>query len=153
MVRAYTLRAPCAIRTAGFHCQIVSAGLQTPVSLDVFISAHYLFPNLGADIHLNWIHLQTKDTDSVSVNPASQWISAFSQTGIPPTKNGDITGIYFLKHANTIFHVHYDAVYLDIGKYINFGQNLQTCLFTGLSRACLQFTLDAYVPRLVRGIQ
>ncbi len=57
------------------------------------LGAHYVFQNSGTHLQLNWSHLQTTDTDSVSVNPASQWVSPFSQTGTPPTKNGDITGI------------------------------------------------------------
>lgn len=99
------------------------------------LGAHYIFPNSGTDLQLSWSHLQTMDTDSVTVNPASQWVSPFSQTGTPPTKDGDITGISLLKLADATLHFNYDAVNLDLGKYINFGSNLQTRLFTGLTSA------------------
>lgn len=102
------------------------------------IGARYVFANSGSDLQLNWSHLHTNDTDNVLVNPASQWISPFSQTGTPPTPSGQITGVALLKLAHASLSFNYDAVNLDIGKFINFGSKLQTRLFTGLSSAWIE---------------
>lgn len=97
------------------------------------LGARYIFSNPGTDVQLHWSHLDSNDSDEVFVNPTSQWVSPFSQTGTPPTSTGQITGISLLKVAHVKLDFNYDAVNLDLGKFINFGSNLQTRLFTGLS--------------------
>ncbi|MGX6642648.1 Lpg1974 family pore-forming outer membrane protein [Legionella pneumophila] len=102
------------------------------------LGGRYVFANSGSDLQLNWSHLRTNDTDNVFVNPSSQWISPFSQTGTPPTPSGQITGVALLKLAHASLDFSYDAVSLDVGKFINFGSKLQTRLFTGLSSAWIK---------------
>lgn len=96
------------------------------------LGARYILNNPGTDLQLSWSHLRTDDNDLVEVNPVSQWISPFSQTGTPPTMDA-ITGVAQLKVANASLNFNYDAVNLDIGKSIDIGTNLQTRFFTGLS--------------------
>ncbi|WP_419419265.1 Lpg1974 family pore-forming outer membrane protein [Legionella sp. D16C41] len=91
----------------------------------------YIF-NPGNDVQLNWYSLNTTDKDRVNVNPITQWVSPFSQTGTPP-EAGAITGIADLKRARAKLNFGYNAVNLDIGKFINFGTDLRTRVFTGLS--------------------
>ncbi|KTD39062.1 major outer membrane protein [Legionella moravica] len=97
------------------------------------LGARYVFSNPGTDVQLNWSHLDSQDRDGVIVNPTSQWVSPFSQTGTPPTATGQITGVSLLKIADTQLNFNYDSVNLDMGKFINFGSNLQSRLFTGIS--------------------
>ncbi|KTD50175.1 major outer membrane protein [Legionella quinlivanii] len=94
--------------------------------------ARYIFANSGTDLQLNWFSLSTNYKDAVNVNPVSQWISPFSQTGTPPT-GGEITGVASLNSAKAKLTFNYNAVNLDVGKFVNLGSNLQTRFFTGLS--------------------
>lgn len=96
------------------------------------LGARYFFPCENADLQLNWTHLKTSDTRHVSVDPATQWVSPFSQTGTPPT-GGEITGVASLKTATGKVTFNYDVVNLDIGKFINLGSRVQVRLFSGLS--------------------
>lgn len=107
------------------------------------IGARYFLLNPGTDVQLNWSHLDTNDTDEVIVNPSSQWVSPFSQTGTPPTQQGQITGISLLKVGNVRLKFNYDSVQLDLGKYINAGSNLQTRLFTGLNALFLKEEINS----------
>ncbi|WP_242604412.1 Lpg1974 family pore-forming outer membrane protein [Legionella gresilensis] len=93
--------------------------------------ARYIFANSGTDLQLNWFSLQTNYKDARNVKPVSQWISPFSQTGTPPT-GGEITGVASLNSAKATLTFNYNAVNLDIGKFVNFGSSLQTRFFTGL---------------------
>lgn len=107
------------------------------------IGARYFLLNPGTDVQLNWSHLNTNDADEVSVDPSSQWVSPFSQTGTPPTQTGQITGISLLKVGNVRLKFNYDSVHLDMGKYINLGSNLQTRLFTGLNALFLKEEINS----------
>jgi hypothetical protein len=107
------------------------------------LGASYYFVNPGTDVQLNWSHLNSNDRDEVFVNPASQWVSPFSQTGTPPTQTGQITGISLLKVGNVRLRFNYDSVNLDMGKYIHIGSNLQTRLFTGLSSLFLKEEINS----------
>ncbi|KGP63364.1 membrane protein [Legionella norrlandica] len=102
------------------------------------LGGRYVFADSGSDVQFNWSHLRTNDTNNVFVNPTSQWISPFSQTGTPPTPSGQITGVALLKLAHSSLSFNYDAVNLDIGKFVNFGSKLQTRLFTGLGSAWIE---------------
>lgn len=101
------------------------------------IGARYVFENSGTDIQVNWSYLSTHYSDTVQVNPASQWVSPFSQTGTPPT-GGEITGVASLKSAEAKLDFTFNALNLDMGKFVNFGTNLQTRFFTGLSSAWIK---------------
>lgn len=107
------------------------------------IGARYFFLSPGTDAQLNWYHLNTNDIDEVLVNPSSQWVSPFSQTGTPPTETGQITGISLLKVGGVRLHFNYDSVNLDLGKLINIGPNFQTRLFTGLSAVFLKEEINS----------
>ncbi|HHT0594519.1 TPA: Lpg1974 family pore-forming outer membrane protein [Legionella anisa] len=107
------------------------------------IGARYFFLNPGTDVQLNWSHLNTSDADEVIVNPSSQWVSPFSQTGTPPTQTGQITGISLLKVGKVRLKFNYDSVHLDMGKFINLGSSLQTRLFTGLSALFLKEEINS----------
>jgi hypothetical protein len=107
------------------------------------IGSRYFLLNPGTDVQLNWSHLHTSDADEVSVDPSSQWVSPFSQTGTPPTQTGQITGISLLKVGNVRLVFNYDSVHLDMGKSINLGSNLQTRLFTGLSALFLKEEINS----------
>ncbi|KTC68849.1 major outer membrane protein [Legionella birminghamensis] len=101
------------------------------------LGARYVFPNSGTDIQANWFYLDTRDHDSVVVNPLTQWVSPFSQTGTPPS-GGEITGVAFLSSAEANLDFNYNAINLDIGKFVNFGPDLQTRFFTGISGAWIK---------------
>jgi hypothetical protein len=105
------------------------------------LGALYTLLNPGTDVQLNWSHLNTSDHDEVFVDPSSQWVSPFSQTGTPPTNTGQITGISLLKVGNVTLH--FNSVNLDLGKFINFGSNLQTRFFTGLSAVFLKEEINS----------
>lgn len=98
------------------------------------LGARYIVEKSGTDIQLNWSSLSAHYKEAVQVDPASQWISPFSQTGTPPT-GGEITGVASLKSAKASLKFNYNAVNLDIGKFVNFGSDLQTRFFTGLGSA------------------
>ncbi|CAM2731204.1 Lpg1974 family pore-forming outer membrane protein [Legionella worsleiensis] len=107
--------------------------IQPDYQLGFNLGARYVFSTPGTDVQLNWSHLESRDQDGVIVNPTSQWVSPFSQTGTPPTTTGQITGVSLLKKAEAQLNFNYDAINLDVGKFINFGSSLQTRLFTGIS--------------------
>lgn len=107
------------------------------------LGGRYHLANPGTDLQFNWSHLSTKDQDSVIVDPASQWVSPFSQTGTPPTQTGQITGISLLKVGSVTVHFKYDAFNLDLGKSVSIGSNLQSRLFTGLSAVFLKENINS----------
>ncbi len=98
------------------------------------IGIRYVFAHTGIDTQLNWTHLRTSDSDSVSVTPIQQWISPFSQTG-PGTGDTtyDPTGVGELTEAKAKVDFHYDVVNLDVGTNVNIGPHMQIRLFSGLS--------------------
>lgn len=98
------------------------------------LGARYVFANSGTDIQLNWSYLNSNNTDFVQVDPNSQWISPFSQTGTPPT-GGEITGVASLKSAKATLNFNFNSVNLDMGKFVNFGSDFELRFFTGLSSA------------------
>lgn len=107
------------------------------------LGVRYAFLNTGTDLQLNWSHLTTHDRNEVTVDPDSQWVSPFSQTGTPPTQTGQITGISLLKVGRVRLHFNYDSVNLDMGTYLNMGPKLQTRFFTGLYAVFLKETIDS----------
>lgn len=101
--------------------------------------ARYAFANSGKDIRANWEHLRTSDSTSVAVsNPATQWISPFSQTGPSTSEQANQVGIFHFKSAQGQVAFDYDMVNLDAGQAVNFGLNTQVRLFAGLSWLRLQ---------------
>lgn len=107
------------------------------------VGARYIFRHSGTDLQLNWSNFQANYNNAVHVDPASQWVSPFSQTGTPPT-GGEITGVASLKSATATLNFNYNAVNLDVGKYVNFGSNVQTRFFTGLGSAWIKQQLNAH---------
>lgn len=126
------------IPTPQWHVNVIEPSYQPGFTL----GARYIFPNTEADLQLNWLHLNTSDTDNVSVDPASQWVSPFSQTGTPPT-GGEITGVASLKRAQGEVKFNYDVVNLDAGKFIDLGSMFQVRLFSGLSGVHLRESLTS----------
>lgn len=119
------------ITTPNWHVRSFNPSFQTGFN----VGARYVFQHSGTDLQLSWSHLHTGNTNSVHVDPDSQWVSPFSQTGTPPTNQGQITGVSLLKVAHARLNFDYDAVNLDVGKYVNFGDDLQTRFFMGVSSA------------------
>jgi len=115
------------IPTPQWRVQSFNPGYKTGFNAGV----RYVFENSGSDIQLNWSYLHANYDNAVSVDPASQWVSPFSQTGTPPT-GGEITGVASLKRATAKLNFDYNSVNLDIGKFVNFGSDLQTRFFAGL---------------------
>lgn len=120
------------VTTPTWHVQTMKPGYEFGFNL----GTRYIFPNSGTDVQLNWSHLNTHDTSNVAVDPSTrptrQWISPFSQTGTAP-EGGEVTGIASLKVANAKLSFNYDVVNLDVGKFIDFGSNMRTRFFSGLS--------------------
>lgn len=111
--------------------------------LGFHLGAQYPFsPSLGDDVQLNWFVLHGKDERSVHVNPATQWISPFSQTGTPPT-GGEITGIASLKSGYAQVKFDYNNINVDLGKSLTLGEDWQTRLFLGLSGASIKEKLSS----------
>lgn len=106
------------------------------------LGARYVFPCYGNDLQLNWSHLNTSDSQHVHVDPSTQWISPFSQTGTQP-ELGEITGVASLKRARANANFHYDVVNLDAGQYIDVGCHMHLRIFSGLSAARIQEKLTS----------
>ena len=98
------------------------------------MGARYVFPCSGKDIQINWEHLRTSDSTSVAVSdPATQWISPFSQTGPSTSEQANEVGIFHFKAAQGQVDFDYDMVNIDVGQTVNIGSNTQVRLFAGLS--------------------
>lgn len=103
------------------------------------VGTRYAFPCSGNDIQVNWEHLRTSDSSSVAVsNPATQWVSPFSQTGPSTSERANEVGIFHLKAAQGQVDFDYDMVNVDVGQTVNIGSHSQFRLFAGLSYVRLE---------------
>jgi hypothetical protein len=98
------------------------------------VGARHVFPSPGRDIRIHWEDLRTNDSSYVAVSdPATQWISPFSQTGPSTSEQANQVGIFHFKAAQGQVKFAYDMVNLDAGQTVNIGANTQLRLFAGLS--------------------
>jgi hypothetical protein len=98
------------------------------------IGARYAFPCSGNDIRVNWEHLSTSNSAAVAVSdPATQWVSPFSQTGPSTSEMANQVGVFHLKAAQAQVDFDYDMANIDVGQTVNIGSHTQLRLFAGLS--------------------
>src|SRR5262249_27409223 len=103
------------------------------------VGGRYVLPNSGNDIQVNWDHLHTSDSAAVAVgNPATQWISPFSQTGPSTSETSNEVGLFHLKAAQAQVDFHYDELNADLGQSLSIGPYTRLRLFGGLSCVWLQ---------------
>lgn len=99
-----------------------------------WLGARYAFPSSGNDIQIDWEHLRTRDSAYVAVsNPATQWVSPFSQTGPSTSEAANLVGIFHLKATQAQVDFDYDMANIDVGQTVSIGPNTQLRLFAGLS--------------------
>lgn len=126
------------IPTPNWHIQTIKPNYE----LGFKLGGRYIIPCSGNDVQLSWSHLHTSASNSVSVDPASQWISPFSQTGTPPTFDA-ITGVAKLKVGRARASFNYDVVNLDGGQFINFGPCMQMRIFSGISGVRIKESINS----------
>ena len=98
------------------------------------VGARYTFPSSGNDIQINWEHLHSSDSASVAVSdPATQWVSPFSQTGPSTSEPANEVGVFHLKSTQAQVDFDYDMANIDVGQTVNIGSNTRVRLFAGLS--------------------
>lgn len=98
------------------------------------VGARYAFPSSGNDIQINWEHLRTSDSAAVAVSdPATQWVSPFSQTGPSTSEPANEVGVFHLKATQAQVDFDYDMANIDVGQTMNIGSNTQLRLFAGLT--------------------
>ena len=109
-----------------------------------WLGARYAFPSSGNDIQIDWEHLRTRDSAYVAVsNPATQWVSPFSQTGPSTSEAANLVGIFHLKATQAQVDFDYDMANIDVGQTVSIGPNTQLRLFAGLSCARLREQLTS----------
>lgn len=103
------------------------------------VGVRYACPCSGNDIQVNWEHLRTSDSTAMAVSdPATQWISPFSQTGPSTSETANEVGVFHLKAAQARVSFDYDEVNADWGQSVNIGSRTRLRLFGGLSCVRLQ---------------
>jgi hypothetical protein len=128
------------------------------------VGARYALPSPGGDVQVNWQHLRTATSASVTAQQGLQWVSPFSQTG-PSTAQtfddlGPSQGVNKLRSAQGQVKFAFDEVDLDFGQHVFIGPSLQFRLFGGVSFARMREQLvssffgappgpDAEFPRSV----
>lgn len=89
------------------------------------VGLRYVFPNAGSkDVNLEWTHLNSNTSDSTVADGASYFLGPdyeIGPAGIP------------IRDAAATANFKYNVVNLDVGQYIQFGQQLTMRLFAGLS--------------------
>ena len=106
------------------------------------VGACYAFGNSGKDFQVNWQHLRTTTSHSVTAQEGQQWVSPFSQTG-PSSAESLVDlkasqGVNKLRSARGQVEFAYDVVNLDFGQYVNVGPWMHVRMLAGLTYARLQ---------------
>lgn len=94
----------------------------------VELGAKYYFLNGERDIHLEWTHVSTKDSNSINADGVAYFLGPdyeIGPEGIP------------IRHASGKAEFNYDVINLDAGQKVHFGRDLTLRLFAGLSGALL----------------
>jgi hypothetical protein len=108
------------------------------------VGTRYALPCSGKDIQINWDHLRTSDSAYVAVSdPATQWVSPFSQTGPSTSESANEVGVFHLKATQAQVDFDYDMANIDVGQTVNIGSNTQLRLFAGLTCVRLREQLNS----------
>ncbi len=104
--------------------------IQPSYSPGFTLGIRYIFPNIqDVDVNLNWTHLSTNDSSSISTDSNSYFLGPdyeIGPSGIP------------IRNASGKVTFNYDVVNLDVGQFIRIGESVHLRFFGGLSTAFLR---------------
>lgn len=106
------------------------------------LGARYIFP-AARDINLSWIHLNSTTTAAVATPSIDFFLGPDYEIGPAALNIRDAAGKAQFK---------YDVVNLDVGQWVNFGEQVAMRFFGGLSNTYLREQVDAtYSGRTITG--
>lgn len=116
------LTTPLPVPSPNWLVRSINPGFSTAFE----IGASYTFPCSGKDVRADWLHFESSDASLTQNIDGTTFVAPFYEVG--PDGEGITQG-----NANVKFRV--DVINLNVGQFVNFGQNVQTRFFAGLSSA------------------
>lgn len=95
----------------------------------VEVGAGYILPCSGADVYLDWIHLNSTTSGTTDAPNSDFFLGPDYEIGPPGLE---------IRHANGHVRFKYDVINLTLGQFVDFGSRVRMRFFTGLSAGFLR---------------
>jgi len=120
--------------------------LNTSFSPAFEVGLRYIFPKAGGkDARVNWTHLNSSTSDSVTAPGGTSGIFLGTDYDIGPPAIP-------IQHATGNVRFNYDVINLDFGQFLSFGRTLNMRFFGGLGASVLEETVKTdYLGTLITG--